>query len=74
MDEFSQAKSTTSSGSGIGFLVAAVIVVLVLLYALFAGGSVSTEVDPATVGTTQEVAPVVEETAPIQPVAPAAGE
>ena len=74
MDEFSHTKTNTSSGSGIGFLVAAVIVVLVLLYALFAGGSVSTTVDPATVGTTDQSAPVLEETAPAQPVAPAASE
>lgn len=74
MDEFSQVNSKTSSGSGIGFLVAAVIVVLVLLYALFAGGGVSTTVDPATVGTTEQGAPLVEEVAPAQPVAPAVGE
>ena len=74
MDEFSRTKTSTPSGSGIGFLVAAVIVVLVLLYALFAGGGVSTTVDPATVGTTDQGAPVLEETAPAQPVAPAVGE
>jgi hypothetical protein len=74
MDEFSQVKSTTSNSGGIGFLVAAVIVVLVLLYALFAGGGATTTVDPATVGTTDQGAPVLEETAPAQPVAPAAGE
>ncbi len=73
MDEFSHAKTNTSSGGGIGFLVAAVIVVLVLLYALFAGGG-ATPVDPATVGATDEGAPVLEETAPTQPVAPAVGE
>lgn len=49
MDDFTQSK--TSTGSGIGFLVAAVIVVLVLLYALFAGGSVDPTADPASVGT-----------------------
>ncbi|MEJ8560935.1 hypothetical protein QTO30_06675 [Yoonia sp. GPGPB17] len=74
MDEFSHTKTNTSSGSGIGFLVAAVIVVLVLLYALFAGGGTSTTVDPATLGTTDQGAPVLEETAPAQPVAPAVGE
>ncbi|EBA11448.1 hypothetical protein [Roseobacter sp. CCS2] len=73
MDEFSHTKTNTSSGSGIGFLVAAVIVVLVLLYALFAGGG-GTPVDPATVGTTDQGAPALEETAPTQPVAPAVGE
>ncbi|PJI92233.1 hypothetical protein BC777_1078 [Yoonia maricola] len=74
MDEFSHTNSNTSSGSGVGFLVAAVIVVLVLLYALFAGGGASTTVDPATVGTAQDGAPAIEETAPTQPVAPTAGE
>ncbi len=61
--------SKTSSASGIGFIVAAAIVVLVLLYALFAGGSVSTTTDPATIGA-EETAPVVEETAPAAPAAP----
>ncbi|MEL7179221.1 MAG: hypothetical protein AAFN63_05260 [Pseudomonadota bacterium] len=74
MDEFSHTKTNTSSGSGVGFLVAAVIVVLVLLYALFAGGSVSTTIDPATAGGAEETAPALEETAPAQPVAPAVGE
>lgn len=74
MDEFSQVNSKTSTGSGIGFLVAAVIVVLVLLYALFAGGGATTTVDPAAVGATDGTAPVLEETAPAQPVAPATGE
>lgn len=73
MDEFSQSKAGTSSGSGIGFLVAAVIVLLVLLYALFAGGP-GTPVDPATINSTDQGAPVLEETAPAQPVAPAVGE
>ncbi|WP_108815884.1 hypothetical protein [Loktanella sp. Alg231-35] len=71
MDEFSRVTPSTSNGGGIGFLVAAVIVVLVLLYALFAGGSVSPTADPATVGATEEAAPALEETAPTQPVAPA---
>ena len=74
MDDFSQIKSNTSSGSGIGFLVAAGIVVLVLLYALFAGGGAETPVDPATLNTTDQGAPVLEETAPTQPTAPAVGE
>ncbi len=72
MDDFSRTNSSTSSG--IGFLVAAVIVVLVLLYALFAGGSATTTVDPATVGTTDETAPVLDETTPAQPIAPTVGE
>ncbi len=66
MDDYTQSK--TSSGSGIGFLVAAVIVVLVLLYALFAGGSVDPNADPATVGATDGAAPALEETAPAVPV------
>jgi hypothetical protein len=69
MDDYTQTKA--SSGSGIGFLVAAVIVVLVLLYALFAGGSVDTTIDPAAIGATEETAPVLEETAPAAPAAPA---
>ena len=73
MDEFSQTKTTTSSRGGIGFLVAAVIVVLLLLYALFAGGG-GTPVDPATGGATDLGAPVLEETAPVQPAAPAVGD
>lgn len=68
MDDYTQ--SRTSSGSGIGFLVAAVIVVLVLLYALFAGGSVDPNADPATIGATDGTAPVLEETAPAAPAAP----
>jgi len=74
MDEFSRTKTDTPSGSGIGFLVAAGIVVLVLLYALFAGGGVGTSVDPTTVGTTDQGAPALEETAPVQPTAPVVGE
>jgi hypothetical protein len=74
MDDDTQAKSSTSSSSGIGFLVAAVIVVLVLLYALFAGGSVSPTADPAAIGATGESAPVLEETAPALPAAPAVSE
>ena len=69
MDEFSQIKPKTSSGGGIGFLVAAGLVVLVLLYALFAGGG--QPIDPATVGTTDQGAPVVEDIVPVQPAAPA---
>lgn len=68
MDDYTQ--SRTSSGSGIGFLVAAVIVVLVLLYALFAGGSVDPTADPATVGATDGTAPAIEETAPAAPAVP----
>ncbi len=68
MDDFTQTK--TSSSSGFGFLVAAVIVVLVLLYALFAGGSASTTIDPAAIGTTEGVAPALEETAPAAPAVP----
>jgi len=74
MDEFTRVTPSTSSSGGIGFLVAAVIVVLVLLYALFAGGSVSTTVDPASLGAGEEAAPLVEETAPAQPAAPAVSE
>lgn len=73
MDEFSQIKTNTSSGGGAGFLIAAVIVLLVLLYALFAGGP-GTSVDPAAVDAAGQSAPIVEETAPAQPVAPAVGE
>ncbi|MEM9786983.1 MAG: hypothetical protein AAF801_10820 [Pseudomonadota bacterium] len=68
MDDYTQ--SRTSSGSGIGFLVAAVIVVLVLLYALFAGGSVDPTADPAAIGATDGTAPAVEETAPAAPAVP----
>lgn len=52
----------TGTGGGIGIYLAAGLVVLVLLYALFAGGGTSTTTDPAAIGT--ETAPVVEETAP----------
>ncbi|MDX8349584.1 MULTISPECIES: hypothetical protein [unclassified Cognatiyoonia] len=68
MDDYTQ--SRTSSGSGIGFLVAAVIVVLVLLYALFAGGSVDPNTDPAAAGAADGTAPVLEETAPAAPAVP----
>ena len=65
MDDFTQSKSTT--GSGIGFLIAALVVVLVLLYALFAGGSVDPNADPAALGATEETAPAVEGTTPAAP-------
>ena len=70
MVDYTQSK--TSSGSGIGFIVAAVIVVLVLLYALFAGGSVDPNADPAIVGTSEtapatETAPAADTTAPVVP-------
>ncbi len=74
MDEFSQVNANTSSSGGIGFLVAAVLVVLVLLYALFAGGGANGPIDPAALDTTDQGAPVIEEIAPLQPVAPAAGD
>ena len=70
MDDYTQSKISSSTGSGIGFLVAAVIVVLVLLYALFAGGSVDSTVDPAAVGATDGIAPAAEETAPAVPAVP----
>lgn len=72
MDEHSRIKPNISSRNGIGFLLAAALVVLVLLYALFAGGRAP--VDPAAVGTTDQGAPALEEMVPTQPVAPAAGE
>ena len=73
MDEFDRvAPRTQSGGSGIGYIIAGIIVVLVLLYALFAGGGASTTVDPATVGVEGETAPILEETAPAQPAAPTA--
>ena len=72
MDDHTRTNITSASGgSGIGFIVAAIIVVLILLYALFAGGGASTTVDPATVGTGADTAPIVEESTPAQPVAPA---
>lgn len=72
MVDYSKSSSSTSSGGGIGIFVAAGIVVLVLLYALFAGGSVETTADPAAVGTAEEsTAPVVDETAPAAPAVPA---
>ena len=77
MADYSQSK--TSSASGIGFIVAAVIVVLVLLYALFAGGSVETTTDPAAIGAAESeaapaldgTAPALDETAPAAPAVPA---
>lgn len=74
MDDLGRTKANTPSGSGIGFLVAAAVVVLVLLYALFAGGGSDTSVDPAAVGATDQGAPVLEETAPAQPAAPGVDE
>ncbi|MEM8537603.1 MAG: hypothetical protein AAGF56_07055 [Pseudomonadota bacterium] len=72
MDDFERvAPRAQSGGSGIGYLVAGIIVLLVLLYALFAGGGASTTVDPASVGTTETVPPTVEETEPALPTAPA---
>ena len=70
MDDFTQSKSTTS-GSGIGFPRGRRYrLFLVLLYALFAGGSVDPTVDPAAVGATDGLAPAVEETAPVEPAVP----
>ncbi len=72
MVDYTQSKS--SSSGGIGFIIAAVIVVLVLLFALFAGGSVETTTDPSAIGTTEgatETAPLADDTAPVEPVAPA---
>ncbi|WP_296424253.1 hypothetical protein [Yoonia sp.] len=60
----------TGSGRGIGWLIAGAVVVLVLLYALFAGGGVSTTQDATGVGTVQDTAPaapVAPETAPPLP-------
>ncbi|WP_342071358.1 hypothetical protein [Yoonia algicola] len=57
MDEFSRTKTKTSPGGGIGFVVAAALVVLLPLYALFAGGGVSTTVDPATLGAPEQSTP-----------------
>lgn len=74
MDDLGRARTNTPSGGGIGFLVAAGVVLLVLLYALFAGGGAGTTIDPATFGATDQGAPVLEDTAPVQPVAPTVGE
>jgi hypothetical protein len=67
MDDFTRANPTTSTGSAIGFVVAAVVVALVLLFVLFAGGPNGTTGDPAAVGAADESAPVLEETAPVAP-------
>ncbi|MFO8125503.1 hypothetical protein [Yoonia sp.] len=72
MDEHSRIKPNISSRNGIGFVLAAVLVVLVLLYALFAGGRAP--VDPAAVDTTGQGAPALEDMVPPQPAAPATGE
>ena len=72
MDEFSQIKNKTPDGGGIGFVVAAGLVVLLLLYALFAGGGVGTTVDPATLGTTEQGAPAVDSETTAPTAAPAA--
>jgi hypothetical protein len=66
MVDYSQSK--TRSANGIGFVVAAAIVVLVLLYALFAGGAVNAPIDPAALGA-PESAPVSGEGNPTAPVA-----
>ena len=68
MVDYTQSK--TGNARGIGFVIAAVVVVLVLLYALFAGGSVETTADPASVGAA-ETAPAAQEEAPIAPTVPA---
>ena len=71
MDDFTRTSPTTSNGSAIGFVVAAVVVALVLGFVLFAGGPNGTTGDPAAVGATGENAPILEEVTPVAPVAPA---
>ncbi|MDP5084140.1 MAG: hypothetical protein NWQ23_01880 [Yoonia sp.] len=71
MDEYTQTKS--SGASVIGILFAAIVAVIVLVYALFAGGSESPTLDPAAIGTTDEGAPAVQDTSTGESAAPAAG-
>lgn len=55
----------TGTGGGVGIYLAAGLVVLVLLYALFAGGGTSTSSDPAlVVPDATETAPAVADPAP----------
>ncbi len=69
MDDFTRTVPTTSNGSAIGFMVAAVVVVLVLLFVMFSGGPNGTTGDPAAVGAAGENAPVLEEVLPVAPAA-----
>ncbi len=72
MDDYTQTKST---GAGtLGVVLAGSVAVLVLLYALFGTGTGTVPVDPASIGTTDEGAPAVQDTSPIAPAAPAEGE
>ena len=56
--------SSRTGSSGIWIFVAAAVVVLLLLYALFAGGNVAVSTNPDT-------APIVEDVAPAAPAEPA---
>lgn len=71
MDEFSSTSPTKSGSRGILFAVVFVIAVLVVLFALFSGGSGGTTGDPATVGVTDEPAPVLDDPVLVAPAAPA---
>lgn len=63
--------SSRTGSSGIWIFVAAAVVVLLLLYALFAGSNVGTEMDPVVIGT-PDSAPIVEDVVPAAPAEPAA--
>lgn len=63
--------SSRSSSRGIWIFVAAAVVVLLLLYALFAGGNVGTEMAPVA-NDMPDSAPMLEDVAPAAPAEPAA--
>lgn len=53
--------SKTASGGSIAFIAIGALVVLVMLYALFAGGEVSTTAEPVAIS--EEAAPLTDESA-----------
>lgn len=66
--------TNNTGGAGMGFIIAGAVVVLVLLYAVFAGGGASVDnTDPGAAMAPGEIAPAADPaaTGEVAPVAPA---
>ena len=68
MVDYTTKDAGRSSGSGIGLYLAAGAIVVVLLYALFAGGGAPSTIDPASLGETAPAA--LPDTGAAEPAAP----
>lgn len=62
--DLSKAAQDGSGTGGIGLIIAGTVIVLVVLFAVFGGGGVPTEQDPASVAAPEATAPAADGAAP----------